>query len=273
MTKILLILLLTIFIKLCGQRKPVSVTLARENVNLMHIPKTSGTSFYMMFKNQVKFSRVSPGDNERCYNFFKNKNDLQVITFLREPKAHLLSQYIFCRYSEWGKSVTKNFWDNVPEDTYEGFDKWLDLTHTKKGQSTKCYYPFNMQTRFLLCDKYGHYYIHALRYSVREAVKNLRKTHFGLTEYFRESVCLIKYELGMDVPLFCRCPYKHLFNPLNVRHGAPKYTIDSVLDKSKTKMFEHIEFDLLLYSKAKNIFFYRLNDMQKAVGYRVYQCS
>lgn len=243
----------------------------RLNVNLMHIPKTSGTSFYMKFKNKFKFSDISPGNNERCFNHKKfTRNGYPIITFLRNPVKHVVSQYIFCRYSKWGKRVSKKLWKQgkVREDMEEGFEDWLKLTHTPIGKSTKCYYPFNMQTRFLTCDDMGHYYIHAHQYNVEKAFYNLKQTHFGLTEYFRESVCLILYELGKQLPVSCRYEFRHLFNDVKERHGAPSYN---------TTMFnvdlDLIEFDMKLYKLAVNEFESRLNKMEHDVGYRVADSS
>lgn len=244
----------------------------RPVVNLMHIPKTSGTSFYNTNQKVLKFTGVSPGENERCYQYVAAKNNHPVITFLRKPRAHLLSQYIFCRYSRWGKSVSRKnkFWSTYDRDDSLAFDQWLRSSSSPEGRKTRCYYPYNMQTRFLTCQKMGHYYIHEHMYNAHSALKNLRKTIFGITEHFRESMCLVKFTLGLWIPLYCQCKYKHTFRETHERHNAPRYSMNLILDKTNDLVTEHTEHDEKLYTMAVLLFRERVNKMEDTLGIKVF---
>ena len=77
--------------------------------------------------------------------------------FLRNPRKHVYSQFLECKYDNWGKGRTKdtNFPRNAtdPEDMAD----WVSFFHDDWNVTKGCfntYNPINMQSRWFVCN-YG----------------------------------------------------------------------------------------------------------------------
>lgn len=242
-------------------------------VNFLHIPKCAGVSFYTEMKEEVKFTDYSPGNNEVCFAYMKKTKgeNFPYVTFIRNPLKHILSQYIMCRYSSWGKLETGNkFWksfrvDNFDNNDYSGFEDWLRYFETTTN-SHGCYYPYNLQTRVLTCEKHkGHYYIDNFYYSSEKAfdvLKNLNGV-FGIVEYYPESLCLIKHSLGLEFPIWCECKYRNLYKMTHYTHDLPKHSVKTVDSQIMDKAMKFIRHDVELYYKSLELFFNRINELEK----------
>uniref|UniRef100_A0A7S3LHF3 Sulfotransferase domain-containing protein n=2 Tax=Aplanochytrium stocchinoi TaxID=215587 RepID=A0A7S3LHF3_9STRA len=231
-------------------------------VSLMHIPKTSITSFYTTIFNRfirdnprprIKFVRKSPGKDEKCRSYLlKELSELpgpnRMGTFFREPKSHIYSQYLECKYDSWGQRKTKQtfFPREIAEDETSGympaFEKWLEhfYSYIRTDNNTslrlphgfyrkdwqipariyfKCYDPENMQTRQLFCQqgKWAHtthwydFYngVGQSEYDM-SAVESIIKDFWfiGIKEEFQASLCMFQYQVFGKFDRECDCKSK-----------------------------------------------------------------
>lgn len=220
-----------------------------KKLNFMHIPKTGGVSFYNdMKKLGIKFTSVSPGGNEKC---FPGKE----YTMLRDPRTHVLSQYVMCRYSKWGKTKrVQSLWtDEI--DMFHGFEIWLDY-FMNNTDNLGCYYPYNLQTRALLCGKNNkpHTYSDKIDYNVDDAFANLKKLKYGygILEQYDMSLCKFLNRFGRAMPDWCTNGKSKPKNS-KVSHGVPKHSYDNVPSRIKNKAEYFIQHDLRLYDLATGV--------------------
>ena len=73
-----------------------------------------------------------------------------IFTVLRAPRAHVISQFLECRYDKWGIKVTKQ--TAFPREGTDPADFKLWLKHFAQGWEPSmgdfnCYNPTNMQAR------------------------------------------------------------------------------------------------------------------------------
>jgi len=123
-------------------------------INLIHIPKTAGTSFV----RDMRTDGIRVADAEKC----ARRQDVYLrpvkSIMFRLPRAHVFSQYLQCRFSRWGFNQTANETE-FPRDEpiLQGFEKWLavfanqTLSDPMPLPAFNCYNPWNMQARALVC--------------------------------------------------------------------------------------------------------------------------
>lgn len=175
----------------------------------VHISKCAGTSF----KKEV-------GDilhgfineySEHCYPTAKQKHpEVKIwISMFRSPRQHVVSQYLECRYDDWGKEVTSG--TAFPRDgaVDRDFASWIEHFKTSEvSDDFNCYQPWNMQVRAMTCDGFDahHTYLHESAKRL-EAAKRvvLAMQHVGLTELYHESLCLLQYKVEGKLPASCEC--------------------------------------------------------------------
>lgn len=217
-------------------------------LTFMHIPKTGGTSFYNdMLTFGINFSNESPTGNEFCFH------PGMEYTFIRNPRSHILSQYTMCRYSNWGKKQkVQTLWTS-DMDMFEGFEVWLDhFTHSP--DYLNCYYPYNLQTRALLCEegKTANAYSRNISYNVEEAFEHLKSLRYGygILEDYDNSVCEFIRNFIDKIPHWCdmgsTMPWKEI-----ITHEVPKHSYADVPEHIKAKAEPFIQHDLRLYNMAK----------------------
>ncbi|GBG32785.1 Hypothetical Protein FCC1311_090102 [Hondaea fermentalgiana] len=201
----------------------------------MHIPKTAGSSAHHHLREHpstahlVKFHWSTPGLDENCLQEIW-RDGLPVATLFREPRAQLYSQFMECTHDSWGKQVTRGtaFPRAGPgEDEVTAFEAWLRHFSQEKAQLAKdpshrvdffnCYYPDNMQARYLLhwedrskLDKKEGHTCHGPALdrtlppsAARELIEGL--WFVGLKEHFALSMCLFEFQLRGDVSEHCLC--------------------------------------------------------------------
>lgn len=237
-------------------------------VNFLHVPKTAGTSFYKETANKLlKFSARSPGDNERCFYYKRKKDHLPMVTFLRDPVDHVISQYKMCRYSDWGQKVSNGHFSE-DKSFSDGLSNWVRWFLDGHIDSFGCYYPYNMQTRMLTChERLGHFHIPTVDYDVDEALENLFSMRaFGITEYYKESLCLIFHKLKGDIFEWCFCNSKEHHRNQKVTHGVPEITPQNI---DRTLVKKMVEIDTQLYRTAVGKFLEELRAVESKYGRKI----
>ena len=231
-----------------------------DELYMLHIPKTAVTSFVMDCPRNVGCSvrgdgrlvaaatgsrrqrLVKVASSEKCFGR-GDELGLPVGTFLREPRAHVVSQYFHCRLSEdhaYARSM-------MPDTVDEWVSAWAQSTPADRAALAAapvcvqegvpklycCYTPWDLQTQRLTCaqplgvtwtggaDAAHHARVNdsstwstdgSSRVSpdldVTLALANARRARFvGLVEAYQESVCLFAATTaGVEaLPAFCDC--------------------------------------------------------------------
>lgn len=158
------------------------------------------------------------------------------VALFREPRSHVLSQYLECRYDTWGKEVTERydtefraqnkdlaqsgemFPRSHKEDFYKDFDLWVDHFYRLKEDGThgiigdfNCYNPWNMQVRQMSCSRLRprgakganvmggphHIYSDPSRISLKDANESTSLLSVAMiTEMYAESFCVLLFNIG-----------------------------------------------------------------------------
>ena len=218
---------------------------------LLHIPKTAGASLFQQL--QVNFDiRGTTVSSETCLPPYHEGNTPRVV-MLRAPRAHVVSQYLECRYSRWGKWLQQKFpgfrssyVDNMSD--IAGMTKWTDhfLRHAwapfaqPDAIDYHCYDPRDMQTRALTCRSNATFASHAApakwRGDASAAVRNAQAPGIilTLTELYRASVCHVHWQLQQRLPQGCACAdvaavaANQTMGLVRVTHGIPHLEVDEL---------------------------------------------
>lgn len=243
---------------------------------IIHIPKTAGTSLVRDGKTLARKTKpkLKVFQAERCFGllFDGAKQSAFIVTALRQPRAHVLSQYLECGFDHWGKKVTKN--TNFPRSTGNfmgGFVDWVHHFYVRGEAGTwggendfKCYNPINHQTRQLSCvgaHAFGleshHVFADAAPRTIEEATKNMRKLNaLVITELYAESLCLVEYKLLGQLPASCTCDLMSTRHVSHVSHHVPPHSIadipaktlkeiDAITKKDQAVYFQGLKYFLL----------------------------
>eukprot|EP00747_Dinoflagellata_sp_TGD_P078062 gnl/TRDRNA2_/TRDRNA2_159881_c0_seq3.p1 gnl/TRDRNA2_/TRDRNA2_159881_c0~~gnl/TRDRNA2_/TRDRNA2_159881_c0_seq3.p1 ORF type:complete len:364 (-),score=43.19 gnl/TRDRNA2_/TRDRNA2_159881_c0_seq3:20-1111(-) len=271
-------------------------------VYFFKIPKTAGSSFAKDIADMIHPVFVYPEEN--CWawpDHFVIDPRLQRmrVTMLRNPRAHVLSQYMHCvsspnnlrRYgkrmpnfgawlAQWvhlyinAETSTWNFTSSdgtVPDEAITP-SHLQDRVPNYKGYPFQCYMPFNLQTQRLLCDNNPHFY---KRFpSAHEAIANMADTDFvGIQEAYQESVCLLHARLHRSLPRYCDCTNStswREFVPYRELHGVPAYPGVQSYHEEIIKLVDLLtEGDRVLYATAVERFMTELAGAEKHFGVKV----
>lgn len=131
-----------------------------KRVSFIHIPKAGGDTFRFTAANMG----VPTDGEERCYQYmYKDDRDAFVnAVLIRDPRAHVLSQYSHCYTNPYGTSSLAPGWgfprgdegELPPQRWRSGLDVWLahfNSWHQGTDGYFNCYNPINMQARYLTC--------------------------------------------------------------------------------------------------------------------------
>ena len=261
----------------------------------MHIPKCAGASLNRELSWKCKDFKFF--SNEVCHDYLKReeKNMIEKFNFtknifttmLRDPIAHVYSQYLECKYDKWGKTVTYN--TSFPRDysDIEGFDLWLDHfneTWNIKRGFFKCYIPYNAQTRAFTCTGGNNHYLtytsKFIDYKINDplypdidiAMNNSLQFHaIGFVEYYDASICLFLYKLYDQLNEECQnlCNKNNIVNEDNnnnnnnkvfhERHNVPEHNTSSLSPSIINKIERLTKNDNILYNNLLQRF---LNDIK-----------
>lgn len=251
-------------------------------VLLMHIPKCAGASLQKELSYKCKEFKFF--SNEVCYDYLKREEKEMIekgynftkiihLTMVRDPIAHVYSQFLECKHDGWGKTVTnkttfpRNYSDEV------GLEKWLDhfdeTWELKKGYYN-CYIPFNAQTRAFTCgggnNHLLNYHSKAISFTITDPLypdlsiamdNTLLFDHIGVVEYYDASICLFMFKIHGNLSdscfNLCKKPKNDNDNKdeknkiFHERHNVPYHSADK-LSQNITKKIEKItSHDKILY--------------------------
>jgi len=251
----------------------------------LHIAKTAGKSARVDL-----LSAVRPVQAHECC--WPQKTDgLDVITFMRDPVAHVYSQWNHCQ-----KNLDS--WFN-PKGLPESFEGWLEYwanAGDEPGDSEHgfgCYLPINLQARALSCKawpfkacpkatpaldtdvktfpKFGVDNETALRHVSDDSPGGAALV--GLTEYYQESLCLLHAKYRKRLPPYCDCrdekawaafPGHHFTHSSEVAHDRVK------LSAREVKLVHQLtDLDRRLYSVAQARFWAEVARVEEQFGTRI----
>jgi hypothetical protein len=148
-------------------------------VRLHHIPKTAGSALHWELRRSWEGTRYAgrvhrtPWEAEACYPWFEDEEAIMVVT-LRSPRAHVVSQWMECRHSEFGRKSRGARFEALFGGAgacggargggarggacdAAGLRAWARHFHSllREGAAAEvgCYDPRNFQVRSLLCTR------------------------------------------------------------------------------------------------------------------------
>lgn len=265
----------------------------------LHIPKTAGKSF----KKDLPFLTQN---DETCLSalpYFNKKVEKvnYTIAIFRSPRAHILSQYMHCRYrdNQNGRSKRKREkWPALPESMTDGggiskeshirgLDTWLSHMLVSNLETMEdsfhCYTPWNLQSRMLTCNikernAAGAQILVNQKYpqskeppwdQVQTAVQSL--DFAGLTEHFAESVCVTHWLHSRSMPDSCDCQkVEETLNVTHDRHNMPKVIeLADLSDDMLKKMDDLSKVDGRLHTFAQELFRKKIQAVEEESGIRL----
>ena len=233
------------------------------------------------------FERFDTYYSETCYPPWRVPS-LPNVVLLRDPRALVLSQYVMCRYSLFGRisGFVEGAWARGNNLTAlgveEGFEMFLEHYNLTPHADLPCYNPVNMQTRALTCRSavpaashkwqpvHGSRQQDALRAIKAQGPNALDVV--GLSEFLEESVCIVAFHATHKLPPSCACqPGKRgaLSVEPRLTHGMPPHNVSSlsknVLDKIDAITCE----DHAVYAAGVRRFLDDTEHMENVSGLRV----
>jgi len=256
----------------------------------IHIPKAAGSSFAA---DSARF--IPDGDGyysaERCprgvlkqlRNRIAQHNlsgmSFGLLTFLRNPTAHVQSQYMELKYDnefDWPRKA--KFVRDCPTIT-----QFLDRFTSGRGHKHAdyiAYHPQDMQTRSLICedeDNLGnHGYTEIDSHKLTEALKNVESyTFIGITEFFQASMCVFhdKVQPGTPLPDYCDCrnkPKWSTFPGNHISHHVPEHSLTDLSHEDILKAAMLTENDEKVYKAGLKRFYREIRELEERRGLRIH---
>lgn len=261
----------------------------KKKVFFMHIAKTAGISVLKDLHLHVP-NGTSIGTSECCWPAPRAARGMSVVTFMREPLAHVYSQWNMCNHN-----LDNSF---KPEGLPNSFEAWLEYWARAGdgpgGDDTgfHCYIPINLQARVLSCtaaadkcpittsaldrmvktDASG-------ELAVTERVALQRVEHesggaafVGLTEFYHESMCLIHVRYNGSFPPYCDCEDPEAWSefPMTYYTHGSKGTRNVTLSQHEVDLVRKLtDVDLRIYRAAYARFMAELAEVEKRFGKKI----
>lgn len=270
------------------QQREASGSEWHRKVFFLHLAKTAGGSALRDLPRHLGMT-TQFSSYECCWPRFSGLDAWEppaVITFMREPKAHVYSQWNHCR-----KNLDN--WFN-PRGLPANFSQWLRYWSkvgdhpTAHAHGFHCYIPVNLQARALSCratscplvthavdeavlsDKNG-------ELAVQEDLATRRLQHVvrfvGLTEFYQESMCLLHAMSRNSLPPYCNCEDREAwgrFPHASLDHGGGARSTHT-LSRAEADMVEKLtRVDARLYQVAMGRFMEAVHEVEGRFGRRVF---
>ena len=230
-----------------------------DKLRFLHIPKTAGTTFSRILRNQYKgaprfvfrgdnslgverFSELSRDEQKSIVLFsghapiisgVKEADEIPIITILRDPVSRVKS---FCQYVSQGKS--SYLLESFPPETFS-LDEFLYSGNSELS---------NLQSRMLInYEKKGSVLIIGTLTSeeiITKALDNLfnKVACYGLQEYFDESLILFSNQFNWRTPYY------------EYRNRKDRKNLLKFEDRHIEKIKELNAIDIKFYKEAKERF-------------------
>lgn len=242
-------------------------------IRFLHIPKTAGSTFRLILRRQYlgkmrfefsgglnsdikRFKELSANDKNNIVLFlghapFKtgisSADNATIITFLRDPINRVKS---FCQHVAEGKSM--HLIDDFPPETFN-LDKFLDSGNAELS---------NLQTKMLINPaEAGNQSLENLSSSEAKdaAIYSLLNdvSHFGLQEYFDESLIVFSTALNWKMPFYASLNKRNTsklihFDKHHLNRIAELNAIDiEVYNKAREHFLSILESELFTQAKLK----------------------
>lgn len=250
----------------------------------IHIPKTAGTSFRedaalvvdpspLVDNGEQPFQRTQLGESHQIG-----------MVMLRHPLAHVLSQFMECKYGYWGGMTTLGTAFPRFSGVYGGFEEWishfLDIKNSPidgalpdsedwaQAVNYHCYNPWNMQMRYL-STTWGHAAPFALlEPDLSAAKKNLERVQFiGIQELYIETLCMLQLWRHGTVTESCACGGPGPLNETSHEsHFVPAHTVLDLPKELVSRMHKLVRQDVRLYASALKRFEKEVRMASKRTG-------
>lgn len=253
---------------------PLTALGASTEVYIIHIPKTAGTSLQMDL--QLSLHQKIPR-KEYCARG-ANRSRFRV-TFFRNPRDHVLSQYFECRDDHWGRTVTNGtLFPRTEDNPYVGYTLWVE--HFARSVASKvddfgCYNPWNMQARYMTCGcKFicAHHFVPPQprsQPSALDAITMFKELDVvGITEHYSTSICLIMYKLG-KLPDACFCDSKKQVNQTHLVHGVSPHSNAGVPSETLGLVDRMTTVDQQVYLAAMQYFMLEVRKVEAVTSRRL----
>ena len=228
---------------------------------LHHIPKTAGTSARFQL-NELGNWHIK--HTECCFRLASKRRP--VVTFIRNPVDHVMSQFLECKYDSWGLKVTEKTKFPRRSNDKEDFLSWLLHFEDNDKDDFNCYNPVNMQTRSFspTCTTSHHFA------SVDDNIFNralnamLSVEAIGITHEYKLSICVIMFKLTKVLPQMCDC--NQVFKQYNITHGVPYHNSLGLSSDARRLIEKYTKYDEKLYVAALQRFWEDVHYVEKTVG-------
>jgi len=208
----------------------------------LHLPKCAGTSFGF---------DIGVFGEEGCYKTHKH---LRVVTMIRHPRAHVLSQYFHCATAD----------DHQYGSRYmpATFPAWVDVWTQHMNDFAKaaiegvkpfcCYTPVNLMASRMTCAGDGiatsssraQYETHSL-HELKEIIANL--SFVGIQEAYHESLCLWKIHRWGKFPDACECSADQIMHETHHDHGVKSHHVSDYGEDTWGKVDKFTMADKAMY--------------------------
>mmetsp|Transcript_83194 Transcript_83194/g.217243 ORF Transcript_83194/g.217243 Transcript_83194/m.217243 type:complete len:327 (-) Transcript_83194:95-1075(-) len=270
-----------------GQREASEASWFKK-IYFLHLAKTAGGSALLDLPRHLSMT-TQLNSYECCWPRFSGLDAWEppaVITFMREPKAHVYSQWNHCR-----KNL--DHWFN-PRGLPANFSQWLRYWSkvgdhpTAHERGFHCYIPINLQARALSCratvcplvthavdeavlhDRSGELAVHE-DLATRRLQSVVR--FVGLTEFYQESMCLLHAMSKNSFPSYCNCEDHEAwgkFPHASLDHGGGTKTTHT-LSKADAELVENLtRVDARLYQVAMGRFMEAVHEVEGRFGKKVF---
>lgn len=220
-------------------------------------------------------------NSQACYNDLAvpiNNVKPFTMTLFRKPLHHVHSEFLYCAVSKefYVKQRSKEFPSsgNLSTDYFTWLEHFYHLTPADVGSRVdfNCMDPRDIQVRHMAC-KHGknpranHY---MGRQSISSAITNMHEMNaIGLTEFYHESMCLLKLRRTKVLPANCICGYEGKPGEADrgsyFRHGVPDHgKADMNLPKAYLDLINYLtQLDNILYSHVVERFIANLETSEQ----------
>eukprot|EP00931_Biecheleriopsis_adriatica_P018415 TRINITY_DN12915_c0_g2_i2.p1 TRINITY_DN12915_c0_g2~~TRINITY_DN12915_c0_g2_i2.p1 ORF type:complete len:580 (-),score=82.23 TRINITY_DN12915_c0_g2_i2:111-1850(-) len=257
--------------------------LRKDGIYHVHIPKVAGTSFKV---DAADISKADVFSEEACLSDYPTSGKHLVL--LREPRAHVLSQYYFCRDSDDPGPLRAHFL--MPREISDWINFWTRFVSTGKwrqdfqwGPKTKfntpwcssrlpfgCYSPFNLQSQRLTCKDAYDYSSHVSR---NAAIEKMEKLYFvGIQEAYQESLCLLHGMIHDHLPKWCDCTKQEAWSEATVTkrtHGSVPHAFSDLSQETQEEVDSLTAGDAALYKAGVKRFVHDVRKLEKRLNVQI----